>query len=163
MAADALQTYEGRRGFAAAVLALATEADDARTPAHWYWVDPDFAAWPLDDPALIAALGAWLARPGRQLTLLACGYDALVRAHPRFVDWRRPRAHLVQGWQVAIDASQMPTRFLARAPSLLELDERERWRGRSGRDPLQWRAGRELVDALMQQATPAFAVTTLGL
>lgn len=163
MVADTLQTFEGRGGFAQAVLALAAAADDARAPAHWYWADPDFVAWPLDDPALIAALAAWLARPGRQLTLLACGYDALARAHPRFVDWRRPRAHLVHGWQVAVDASQMPGLFLARAPHLLELGERDRWRGRWGRDALQWRAGREWVDALIQQAAPAFALTPLGL
>ena len=163
MTDHALHAFAGRRGFADAVLALASLADDARTPAHWYWVDPDFVDWPLDDPALTAALAAWLARPGRQLTLLAGGYDALARVHPRFVSWRRPRAHLVHGLQVALDVSELPTLFLARAPRLLELGERGRWRGRWGADALQWRAGRELVGALLQQAAPAFAVTTLGI
>lgn len=154
---------DGRTSFRDAVIALASAPDAAAGPAQWWWCDPDFADWPLDDPALIAALAAWLERPGRELTMLACGFDELVRRHPRFVAWRRYQAHRVLGREVAIDASQMPTLFVAPAPHALELLDRLRWRGVKIDDADDWRQRRELVDALMQQSLPSFAATTLGL
>ncbi|WP_119291045.1 hypothetical protein [Azohydromonas sediminis] len=154
---------DSRQAFRAAVIALASAADGERAPVEWWWCDADFADWPLDDPALIAALGAWLARPGRQLTLLACGFDELVRRHPRFVAWRRHQAHRVLGREVAVDASQMPTLFVARAPQGFEVLDRVRWRGVWFEGAEDWRQRREIVDALQQQSVPSFAATTLGL
>lgn len=154
---------DGRSSFRDAVVALATAPDAQRGPAQWWWCDPDFADWPLDDPALITALAAWLERPGRELTLLACGFDGLVRRHPRFVAWRRYMAHRVLGREVAVDASQMPTLFVARPPHAVELLDRVHWRGVKVDDADDWRQRRELVDALMQQSSPSFAATTLGL
>lgn len=154
---------DGRSSFNDAVIALASSPDATRGPAQWWWCDPDFADWPLDDPALIAALDAWLERPGRELTLLACGFDELVRRRPRFVAWRRYQAHRVLGREVAIDAAQMPTLFVAQPQHALELLDRVRWRGVKIGDADDWRQRRELVDALMQQSSPSFAATTLGL
>jgi len=154
---------DSRQAFRAAVIALASAADDERAPAQWWWCDPDFADWPLDDAALMAALAAWVRRPGRQLTLLACGFDELRRRHPRFVAWRRDQAHRVLGREVALDASQMPTLCVARAPRGFELLDRVRWRGLWFAGAEDWRQRRELVDALLQQSVPSFAATTLGL
>mgnify|MGYP005857289815 CR=1 FL=1 len=154
---------DSRQAFRAAVIALASTADDERTPVEWWWCDPDFADWPLDDPALIAALSAWLARPGRQLTLLACGFDEIQRRHPRFVAWRRYQSHRVLGREVAVDPSQMPTLCVARAPRGLEVLDRVRWRGVWIGEADDWRQRRELVDALLQQSAPSFAASTLGL
>lgn len=154
---------DSRQAFRAAVIALAAAADEQRTPVQWWWCDPDFTAWPLDDAALIAALTVWLQRPGRQLTLLACGFDALQRRHPRFVAWRRDQAHRVLGREVAVDTSQMPTLFVARVPLGFEVLDRVRWRGTWFARADDWRQRRELVDALLQQSVPSFAATTLGL
>ncbi len=150
---------DGRRDFHAAVLALA-RTDRA---AEWWWVDPDFAGWPLDDPALIGALAQWLARPGRQLTLLACEFETLQRRHPRFVAWRRDRAHQIFGRAVDVEASQMPTLMLGATPRGLQLLDRERHRGVWIAEPAAWRDARELVDVLLQRSQPSFAATVLGL
>ena len=160
MSDDAVaRTFEGRQGFRDAL--VAGLADDAAS--EWWWTDPDFTDWPLDDPALIAALEHWLARPGRQLTLLACDFEALQRRWPRFVAWRRERAHRVFGREVAIDRSQMPTLLLTAAPRGVQVLDRVRWRGVRIDDAHAWREAREIVDALMQQSEPSFAATTLGL
>jgi hypothetical protein len=150
---------EGRKAFHAAILALlATDEGD-----EWWWCDPDFADWPLDDPVLVQSLTRWLARPGRQLTLLACDFESLVRRHPRFVDWRRYHAHRVLGRSVAIDASQMPTMLLGGAPNGLQLLDRQRYRAVRIDEGGVWREAREIVDALFQQSTPSFAARVLGL
>lgn len=150
---------DGRKDFHAAIVEqLAGDAAD-----EWWWCDPDFVDWPLDDPVLIDALTRWLARPGRHLTLLACDFEALARSHSRFVAWRRYRAHQVLGRSVALAASQMPTLLLVAPPRGLQLLDRQRWRGVRITDPADWREARELVDALLQQSEPSFAATTLGL
>src|SRR5512139_621110 len=153
------RTFEGRLAFREALLVGLD--DDAAS--EWWWVDPDFTDWPLDDPALVGALERWLARPARQLTLLACDFEALRRRWPRFVAWRRERAHRVFGRAVAIDRSQMPTLLLTGAPRGVQLLDRVRWRGVRIDDAADWRQARELVDALMQQSEASFAATTLGL
>ena len=156
-------TIDTRAAFRAAVIELARAPDDTRAPTAWWWCDRDFADWPLDDPALIEALGTWLSRPGRELTLLACSFDDIVRRHPRFVAWRRYQAHRVLGRDVAIDASQMPTLFVAGAPRAIELVDPVRWRGLQIDDADDWRQRRELIDALQQQSVASFPATTLGL
>jgi hypothetical protein len=150
---------DGRKAFHAALIELVAGG----VGDEWWWADPDFADWPLDDPSLIDALGRWLARPGRRLTLLACEFDELQRRHPRFVAWRRYQAHRVLGRTVDLDPSQMPTLFVAGAPRAMQMLDRVRWRGVRIDDAADWRDLRELVDALVQQSQTSFAATTLGL
>jgi hypothetical protein len=150
---------DSRAAFRAAV--LATLANDAAD--EWWWCDPDFTDWPLDDPTLIETVSRWLERPGRQLTLLACDFEALQRRHPRFADWRRYRAHRILGRSVAIDPSQMPTLLLGAAPQGLQLLDRQRFRGERIAEASAWREVRELVDALLQHSEPSFGATVLGL
>lgn len=150
---------DGRKAFHAALLDLTAGGGGD----EWWWADPDFADWPLDDPSLIEALGRWLARPGRRLTLLACDFDELRRRYPRFVAWRRYQAHRVLGRAVDVEPSQVPTLFVAGAPLALQMLDRVRWRGVRVDDAVDWRGLRELVDALTQQSQTSFAATTLGL
>ena len=63
-----LPTIASRSDFAAAVLWGVREAT-ARQTRHLLWIDPDFADWPLDDPALLDALTPWVHRPQRRLVL----------------------------------------------------------------------------------------------
>ena len=88
-------TVQTRAEFVAAIhWAVRTAAE--RGARQMVWVDPDFADWPLNEPALHGVLTAWLATPRRRLLLLAEHYDALPRSHPRFVAWRRNWAHAIE-------------------------------------------------------------------
>ncbi len=127
-------------------------------------VDPDFAEWPLDDPAWLQPLTAFLKRPGRRFVMLAAHYDAVPLRHPRFTAWRRD-------WVHAMQTLQAPEEFAPGLPSLL-LDDRtllvqrldgEAWRGRAALDGRSRWLAQERVDVVLQRASPAFAVTTLGL
>jgi hypothetical protein len=150
---------DSRAAFREAVIDFASH--DAAV--EWWWCDPDFADWPLDDPRLIEALKRWLSRPGRQLTLLACGFDRLRAQHPRFVVWRRLQAHRVFGRAVAAEASRLPTLLLGEAPRAIHVVDRERWRGLHVGAAGDWRDLREGIDALVQQSEPSFAAELLGL
>ena len=56
--------------------------------------DASFEDWPLNERVVIDSLHAW-AKTGRQLILLANGYEELIRRHARFVAWRKTWGHLV--------------------------------------------------------------------
>lgn len=129
------------------------------------WVDPDFAAWPLDEPALLQSLTAWLQLPQRRLVLLAQRYDDLARAYPRFVAWRRPWAHAVDAWQPAADAEplNLPTLCLDDGRLCLQVFDKLHWRGRLQLDERQNRQWRDEIDALLQRCTASFPAHQLGL
>jgi hypothetical protein len=166
MPKDTASAFDTRGGFQAALQA-AIEAAIDHEATSLRWVDPDFRDWPLDDAAVRDALARWC-RPGRRLTLLATGFEALVQRHPRFVAWRRLHAHVIVGRAVTLDASEVPTVFLgSMGHGLIVLNRerlaRERLAGRAFVDPADWRTWNEVVDALMQQSHDSFAATTLGL
>lgn len=154
---DSLEAFAEavRWGFAAAI------EDGTRSITC---VDPSFELWPLDDPALLDPLTAWLRLPQRRLVLLAASYEDLPRLLPRFTRWRRDWAH-------AIQALQCPQEFAAELPTLLVDDRRitvqlidpVHFRGRADRDPRSRLLWQEKVDVVLQRSEPAFAVTTLGL
>lgn len=149
--------------FQAAVQAatLAALAREART---LLWVDPDFAAWPLDDPALLEPLTAWLRRPLRRLVLLGTRWDRLERAHPRFTQWRPSWAHAVDAREPSDLAGEaLPTLLLDDGPVVLELWERDPPRGRALRDAAAAAAARDRIDAHLQRSAPAWPVKPLGL
>lgn len=152
-----------RAGFRGAVCST-VDAALARHARTLLWVDPDFTDWPLEDPQLLAALTTWLRRPLRRLVLLAGGYDALARAHPRFAGWRADWAHAIDA-RVPTDLppSELPTLLLDDGPVLLELWDRERWRGRAAQDAAAARAARDRIDAALQRSAPAWPVRPLGL
>lgn len=152
-----------RADLASAVRATlaAAIARDART---LLWVDPDFADWPLDDPALIDALAGWLRRPLRRLQLLACDFDALARTHPRFATWRVDWLHAIESRRPGVaDRVGLPTLMLDDGPVLLELPERDPPRGRAAHDAqAAWRA-RDAIGPVWQRAEAAWPPRPLGL
>ncbi len=128
------------------------------------WVGPDFAAWPLDDAALLDALAGWLRRPDRQLVLLASTFDDMPRRHPRFVAWRRPWAHVVHGWQAPEDlGGELPTLLHDDGALLVKLIDPVHWRGRATLDARAARLARDEVDAVLQRSERSFAANPLGL
>ncbi|GMV47356.1 MAG: hypothetical protein AMXMBFR66_27540 [Pseudomonadota bacterium] len=163
MQTEGAPCIDSRAAFAAALLwgfAQACEGGARRIVC----VDPDFAAWPLDDAALLERLTAWLQRPQRRLVLLAAGYDNVARCQPRFVAWRRHWAHAVAAWQAPEDlCPTLPTLLLDDDALLVWLVERMHWRGRALLDARESRPHRDEIDAVLQRSTPAFAITTLGL
>jgi hypothetical protein len=63
--------------------------------ADWWWVDADFADWPLGERWLVELLQAW-ARRGRRMRLLARHYRGVQQVHARFVGWRVTWDHLIE-------------------------------------------------------------------
>src|SRR4051812_23713055 len=57
--------------------------------------DATFEDWPLGERSVSQSLHDWSAS-GRRCTLLARGYDDVVRMHARFVSWRRTWAHIIE-------------------------------------------------------------------
>ena len=139
-------------------------ASAARGARRIVCCDADFAAWPLDDKALIEGLGSWLRLPQRQLVLLASSFDEVPLRCPRFNAWRR-------GWSHAIASFQAPTEMAGTLPSLLLADntvsvhliDAIHWRGRASLDPRRARQFGEQIDVVLQRSESAFGVQTLGL
>lgn len=149
--------------FSAAVRAV-VETALARETRSLLWVDPDFAAWPLGDAALLEAITGWLRRPQRRLVLLGARWDRLERAHPRFAQWRTPWSHAIEAREPAdLGLDELPTLLLDDGPVVLELWERDPPRGRAVRDSAAAAAARDRIDAPLQRSTPAWPVKPLGL
>jgi hypothetical protein len=128
------------------------------------WVDPDFADWPLDDPALLQSLAGWLRRPMRKLVLLAQGFDGFPRRHPRFVEWRRSWAHAIDPrTPEEVPAALHPCWALDDTRVCVELIDRVHWRGRCTLDVRQSKLMHEQIDAILQRSSAAFPVTQLGI
>lgn len=126
-------------------------------------IDPDFVDWPLDESSVLDALVRWAKPPGRMLRFIANDYDALARRHPRFTAWRRDWAHRFEALQpIERTGEELPTLLWAGMQGAEVLD-RERWRGRWLRDPVELRARAELCEAIAQRCEPAWPSTTLGL
>jgi hypothetical protein len=127
-------------------------------------VDRDFAQWPLDDPALLDGLTAWLRRPQRELVLLASSFDEVPRRLPRFTVWRRYWTHGLSAWRAPADLdNQLPTLLLDDGALMVRLIDAVHWRGRVTVDAQAVRPYRDEIDAVLQRSEPAFAATQLGL
>lgn len=128
------------------------------------WVDPDFAAWPLDDAAWLQRLGEWLRLPQRRLLLLADDFEGLRQRCPRFVALYPLWSHAIAAHSpLPEDAVELPSLLLADSTVLVQLLDKDHWRGWSSFEPAALRLCQERVDALLQRSEPAFAATTLGL
>lgn len=129
-----------------------------------YWLDPDFAAWPLDEAWVLEPLTAWLRLPQRRLVLVARTYEQVARQHPRFVRWRRDWAHAIEAWSPAEGAElPLPTLLIDSGPLCLQLHDSQQWRGRLALDEAAARQWRDEIDALLQRCESAFAAYTIGL
>lgn len=127
-------------------------------------VAPGFADWPLDEPALIERLSAWMRLPQRRLVLLARDFDAVVRRHPRFVAWRVTWAHAIDARAPASDdTTVLPSLLLDDQALCVHLRDAERWRGRAECDRRAARLWHDQIDALLQRSEPAFSTDKTGL
>lgn len=127
-------------------------------------VDLDLHDWPLDEPALLQALTAWLRLPQRRLVLLAADYGGMPRARPRFCAWRRDWAHAIEAWQAPAELqADLPSVLLDDSRLSVHLIDRVQGRGRAQLDARQALLWRERVQALLRRCEPGFAVHTLGL
>ena len=153
--------FEGREAFRQGVRdALAAAAREG-----WHTIvlaDPDFADWPLGERAVAESLQAW-AHGGRKLTLLARRYDAVLRQHARFVQWRIRWSHIVTALGCpSADALDLPSAIWS--PGwVLERRDIERSVGYCSDQPERRLLLRECLNAWLLKATPAFSATTLGL
>lgn len=132
------------------------------------WLDPDFTAWPLSEPALLDGLHRW-ALPHRTLRLLAANdYEALRRVHPRFVQWRQLHDPVVQprAYDPAdlLERSTPAPMALLLAPGLLTMKLWTPSRASlSLGDAREEAMAREWFDAIEQRSATSFASSTLGL
>ncbi|HZV92722.1 MAG TPA: hypothetical protein VFF72_05860 [Caldimonas sp.] len=159
---ESVTRIESRNEFRAAVgTALAKAAQDGASEICM--IDPRFVDWPLNDPAIVELLSRWVSSRRRCL-VMAHGFDDLVRAAPRFVEWRRQWSHVVQCRTTEeIEADQVPTLLWVREMACLKLLDRVRYGGTfSGRE-IDLVETRETIDALLQRSVEAFPATTLGL
>ena len=127
------------------------------------FVDPNFADWPLESPALLELLTTWLRLPQRQVVLLAETFEEVVRFKPRFVVWRRSWAHAIQAWSPHDLPANLPTVLVDDGPVCVVLADRLHWRGRAAADARDAQRQREQIDAVLQRSEPAFPVNNLGL
>ncbi|MBL8341888.1 MAG: hypothetical protein JNL30_10505 [Rubrivivax sp.] len=162
---EALPVIDSRRRFGEAVLwGFARAMREGGRSRRILCVDRDFTEWPLDDPALLDPLTAWLRAGQRQLVLLAAAYDEVPRRHARFVAWRRSFTHAVLPYAAPEDvAATLPTLLLDDDGTCVRLIDAVHWRGRVHADEREARPWREQIDALVQRSEPAFPAQTLGL
>lgn len=125
--------------------------------------DPTFSDWPLGDRSVLENLSRW-AYTHRKLTVLAESFDEFPRRHPRWVEWRRQWAHVVDCRAVdEADVGQMHGLFLAPGLLTLRVLDAEHYRASLSFDPTDATRIRDALDALLQRSEEAFPVTTLGL
>jgi hypothetical protein len=129
------------------------------------WLDADFAAWPLSEPAVLESMKRW-ALPHRQLRIASAQFDELRRLHPRFVQWRQTWDHVVQAVQYqAEDVGVGRPVGLLLAPGLfsLRLLDAQQWRAAMSVRTADEVGAREWFDAVWQRGCESFSASTLGL
>jgi hypothetical protein len=150
-----------------ALLGLAPTATGGALPlagTRLLWLaDPDFADWPLDEPAVLSALSAWLRQGGRQLRLAGEHFDTTARLHPRLARWRRDWTHAIEIVAPSEGALPPDLRGLLAAPLWLQWLDAPDWRIRCSTDVVHARAIQAQIADFLQRCEPAWPATTLGL
>ncbi len=124
--------------------------------------DAGFHDWPLGERAVVESLLAW-SRAGRRFVMLARNYDELTRAHPRFVNWRKTWAHIIECRRCATaDPLDLPSVMWTSGWALARLDP-ERSTGVCTDLPERRVAIHESLQEWLRQSSSGFPVTTLGL
>jgi hypothetical protein len=155
--------FEGMAEFARAVQEAMAQAGECGT-RRLCWCDEDFAAWPLGDARWVDNLIRWARNPGRELVMIARDWSVVERRHPRFVNWRRDWAHVVQC--LVPDETRtapLPTLWIDSDEQAIRVFDHAYWRGRAGFDRIDRQRAREDFDAVLQRAGPGFSAVTLGL
>jgi len=143
-----------------AIIRLA-ESGDLR---HLWWVSPDFADWPLDEPEMVDALTHWARHPGAQLTWVGHDFERVRRAMPRLTRWRQTFSHVLKCWSPdEVPGSDMPTLLVADHKVALRVLDLERMRGWVRCEGSDVQRAREEIDVILQRSSEAFPAVTLGL
>jgi hypothetical protein len=162
-AAAAPPQLASRKDFAAGVHWFVTAALQRGARTMW-WMDPDFAQWPLSELDLLSSLTPWLRLPGRRLVLVAADWTLVAREQARFCSWRMPWSHAIETRRAQDeDAADVPTLLLDDGPLSVHLLDREHGRGRCSSDARDAYTLRHRFDALAQRSEPDFPPTKLGL
>ena len=162
MSTPASHLIETRSEFQAAL--RQAFADIASVGPREVWMcDEDFADWPLNEPQVIEHLSRW-AMGHRACTVLALGYEQIQRQHPRWVQWRRERSHVVRcRMPDEADRLDLPCVLLAPGTLTVRLIDRVLYRGSASAEIADAVRERDRLDALMQRSVDAFPASTLGL
>jgi hypothetical protein len=154
--------FDSLAGFCAAVCAAAQAALEQRARSLLL-VSPGFEGWPLEEPALLEALAAFVRLPDRRVRLIASRFDGVARACPRFVAWRQVWSHRVEALTPAEDGAELPTLLLADRHLAVRVIDAQHWRGRVMVDRPAVHRLRHELDAFAQRCEPTFGASTLGL
>lgn len=125
--------------------------------------DADFSDWPLGERDVVEALQQW-SRGGRRITLLAGDYGAVVRMHPRFVQWRVRWEHIVTARKArGVNVQDVPSVMWTPRWVLQRLDP-VRCNGVAGTEPGRLLSQREVLrEWLEDRSSPGFPSSVLGL
>ncbi len=162
MTSDSISAVTSRTEFHDAVRACLRQALDANA-REIFMIDPTFADWPLNEPAVVDTVARW-AGSGRSLTLLAHRFEELPRRHMRFVEWRRNWSHVVRcRADEDLEEQQIPTLLFVSGLVCLRMVDKVEYRGTLSGTAVDLAMGKEAVDALLQRSSDAFPITALGL
>lgn len=142
-------------------LVLSLPGRDAGQLLRWH--EPLLADCPMDEPALLEALGHWLRPRGRQLVVVAQDFEGFARHYPRFTQWRRAWTHGIQALQPEQAAPVTSVPLWLDAQRALEWLEPSLWRARMVSSPQRLQTMHAEYDVLMQQCVHAWPANTLGL
>ena len=124
--------------------------------------DSSFNDWPLGERAVEQSLNDW-ATAGRQLTVLAKNYDALIRRHARFVTWRIKWAHIIECRVCSsLSVDDLPSALWSPGWVFQRLDYNH-CTGLAGSETARRVMLKERLEECLRKSSPAFPATTLGI
>jgi hypothetical protein len=154
--------FEGWRGFGASVESVLLRLPDSEW-RELLLVDIDFGSWPLGGMPVLEALTRWIRLPGRRLKIVGLAFDDAARCHPRLAAWRRDWGHAIDCLRpTELEPGDMPCLLLA-GTELVEVLDREHWRGVHRNDAASAQLARQRVDAISQRCEPGWPANHLGL
>lgn len=125
--------------------------------------DPDFADWPLGEPAVVQSLHDWAQKSTGRCIILARSYDAIPRQHALFVRWRSQWQHKIECLEYPGEQSQEVPSLLWSPKWALQRVEAVRGWGISGAQARRLKLLRSGMDEWLERAVPGFPAVTLGL
>jgi hypothetical protein len=156
------RAFDTRAGYHQALQAALQRALDERAREMW-WMDRDFAEWPLSSDEWIHTLTQWLKLPGRRITLLAADFGVIERVHGRFVRWRRDWSHCVHGRHpLELEASSMRSLYADDSGGAVALHDPARFAGWADHRGIECTETRRYIDAILQRCEEAFPSLVLG-
>ncbi len=159
---SARRAFDTRAGYHQALQAALQQALDERAREMW-WMDRDFAEWPLSSDDWIHTLAQWLKLPGRRITLLAADFGVIERVHGRFVRWRRDWSHCVHGRRpLEMEAASMRSVYADDAGTAVALHDPARFAGWADHRGTECAEMRRYIDAVLQRSEEAFPSLVLG-